>query len=123
MSVSLEFLSSPPITICMMMDSIDALYTINRPDSPRTNGNAPSITAPLRFDKEMNTYLSDLYSTLVPFPRLHFMITSMAPILCISNWNSSKYAHRIQGMAESCLSYQYFFVKLSILMFHPFHSY
>ena len=108
-------------------DQCQKWLDIKRPSFEHLNHliakNVSSITAPLRFDKEMNTYLSDLYSTLVPFPQLHFMITSMATIGIRYKCKIYEWSDRIQGMAESCLSYQYFSVKLSILIFHPIHSY
>ena len=32
------------------------------------------------FDGELNVDLNEFQTNLVPFPRLHFMITSMAPV-------------------------------------------
>ena len=40
-----------------------------------------SMTASLRFEGEMNVDLNEFQTNLEPFPRLHFMTTSMAPIL------------------------------------------
>merc|ERR1711992_287208 len=39
-----------------------------------------SMTASLRFEGELNVDLNEFQTNLVPFPRLHFMITAMAPI-------------------------------------------
>merc|ERR1712045_831919 len=39
-----------------------------------------SMTASLRFTGELNVDLNEFQTNLVPFPRLHFMITSMAPV-------------------------------------------
>merc|ERR1712187_627144 len=39
-----------------------------------------SMTASLRFEGELNVDLNEFQTNLVPFPRLHFMITSMAPV-------------------------------------------
>ena len=39
-----------------------------------------SMTASLRFEGKLNVGLNEFQTNLVPFPRLHFMITSMAPI-------------------------------------------
>merc|ERR1712130_717782 len=39
-----------------------------------------SMTASLRFEGELNVDLNEFQTSLVPFPRLHFMITSMAPV-------------------------------------------
>jgi tubulin alpha len=38
-----------------------------------------SMTAALRFDGELNTDMSDFPTNLVPFPRLHFLTSSIAP--------------------------------------------
>merc|ERR1712176_182755 len=40
-----------------------------------------SMTASLRFDGELNVDLGEFQTNLVPFPRLHFMTTSLAPIV------------------------------------------
>merc|ERR1739838_287754 len=39
-----------------------------------------SMTAALRFDGELNVDMNEFQTNLVPFPRLHFMTTSLAPI-------------------------------------------
>merc|ERR1711998_177138 len=39
-----------------------------------------SMTAALRFEGELNVDLNEFQTNLVPFPRLHFMTTSLAPI-------------------------------------------
>ena len=38
------------------------------------------MTAALRFDGELNVDMNEFQTNLVPFPRLHFMTTSLAPI-------------------------------------------
>ena len=38
------------------------------------------MTAALRFDGELNVDLNEFQTNLVPFPRLHFMTTSLAPV-------------------------------------------
>merc|ERR1712027_150256 len=40
-----------------------------------------SMTAALRFDGELNVDLNEFQTNLVPFPRLHFMTTSLAPVI------------------------------------------
>merc|ERR1712176_649277 len=47
-----------------------------------------SMTAALRFDGELNVDMNEFQTNLVPFPRLHFMTTSLAPVI------SSKKANR-----------------------------
>merc|ERR550519_1285314 len=39
------------------------------------------MTASLRFDGELNVDLGEFQTNLVPFPRLHFMTTSLAPVV------------------------------------------
>jgi tubulin alpha len=39
-----------------------------------------SMTASLRFDGELNVDLNEFQTNLVPFPRLHFMTSSLAPV-------------------------------------------
>merc|ERR1712165_467517 len=41
----------------------------------------PSMTASLRFDGELNVDLGEFQTNLVPFPRLHFMTTALAPVV------------------------------------------
>merc|ERR1712173_407384 len=40
-----------------------------------------SMTASLRFDGELNVDLGEFQTNLVPFPRLHFMTTALAPVI------------------------------------------
>merc|ERR1712113_861354 len=40
-----------------------------------------SMPAALRFDGELNVDMNEFQTNLVPFPRLHFMTTSLAPIV------------------------------------------
>jgi tubulin alpha len=40
-----------------------------------------SLTASLRFDGALNVDLSEFQTNLVPYPRIHFMLTSYAPII------------------------------------------
>merc|ERR1712093_888642 len=41
-----------------------------------------SMTASLRFDGELNADLNEFQTNLVPFPRLHFMTSSISPVFC-----------------------------------------
>merc|ERR1711994_1021965 len=43
-----------------------------------------SMTASLRFDGELNVDLGEFQTNLVPFPRLHFMTTALAPVISLS---------------------------------------
>merc|ERR1719305_2127837 len=57
-----------------------------------------SMTAALRFDGELNVDLGEFQTNLVPFPRLHFMTTSLAPV--ISADKSSHEAHKVQDITD-----------------------
>jgi tubulin alpha len=63
-----------------------------------------SMTAALRFDGELNVDLGEFQTNLVPFPRLHFMTTSLAPVI-----NKEKKGHEAQTVREitdSCFQKQ-----------------
>merc|ERR1711933_457844 len=44
-----------------------------------------SMTAALRFDGELNVDMNEFQTNLVPFPRLHFMSSSMAPLVTLAD--------------------------------------
>jgi len=54
-----------------------------------------SMTASLRFDGELNVDLGEFQTNLVPFPRLHFMTTALAPVI-----NKKKATHEAQTIRE-----------------------
>jgi len=54
-----------------------------------------SMTASLRFDGELNVDLGEFQTNLVPFPRLHFMTTALAPVV-----NKLKATHEAQTIRE-----------------------
>merc|ERR1712187_1013263 len=54
-----------------------------------------SMTASLRFDGELNVDLGEFQTILVPFPRLHFMTTALAPVI-----NKAKASHEAQTIRE-----------------------
>merc|ERR1712217_867352 len=54
-----------------------------------------SMTAALRFDGELNVDMNEFQTNLVPFPRLHFMTTSLAPVI-----SKKKAAHEAQTVRE-----------------------
>merc|ERR1712141_753418 len=70
-----------------------------------------SMTASLRFAGELNVDLNEFQTNLVPFPRLHFMITSMAPVTTLKKKDT--YNPEIQGITEQCFSAQNFFAKIA----------
>merc|ERR1719505_422661 len=53
------------------------------------------MTASLRFDGELNVDLGEFQTNLVPFPRLHFMTTALAPVI-----NAKKSSHEAQTIRE-----------------------
>jgi len=54
-----------------------------------------SMTAALRFDGELNVDLGEFQTNLVPFPRLHFMTTALAPVI-----SEGKTTHEAQTVRE-----------------------
>merc|ERR1712217_878832 len=70
-----------------------------------------SMTASLRFEGELNVDLNEFQTNLVPFPRLHFMITSMAPVITKKKKETAK--NDIQGITEECFSARNFFTKIA----------
>merc|ERR1712080_496012 len=54
-----------------------------------------SMTASLRFDGELNVDLGEFQTNLVPFPRLHFMTTALAPVV-----NKEKKNHEAQTIRD-----------------------
>jgi len=70
-----------------------------------------SMTASLRFEGELNVDLNEFQTNLVPFPRLHFMISAMAPVATKEKIETANLS--IQGITETCFSAQNFFTKIS----------
>merc|ERR1712154_183503 len=68
-------------------------------------------TASLRFEGELNVDLNEFQTNLVPFPRLHFMITSMAPITTPDKKETTN--NDIRPITELCFSAQNFFAKIA----------
>merc|ERR1711981_408140 len=63
-----------------------------------------SMTAALRFDGELNVDMNEFQTNLVPFPRLHFMTTSLSPVISKS---------KADPEAHDCLQPNSFLVKYS----------
>merc|ERR1711981_735721 len=70
-----------------------------------------SMTAALRFDGELNVDMNEFQTNLVPFPRLHFMTTSLAPV--ISKSKADHEAHDCRRITDDCLQPTSFLVKYS----------
>merc|ERR1712062_34808 len=70
-----------------------------------------SMTASLRFEGELNVDLNEFQTNLVPFPRLHFMITSMAPVTTEKKKETA--AKEIKQITEECFQQKNFFAKIA----------
>ena len=70
-----------------------------------------SMTASLRFEGELNVDLNEFQTNLVPFPRLHFMITAMAPITTPAKMDTQR--SDVQTLTEGCFSPVNFFTKIA----------
>merc|ERR1712241_1370091 len=68
-----------------------------------------SMTASLRFDGELNVDMNEFQTNLVPFPRLHFMTTSLAPVTSAAK--SDNEAHDCRRITDDCLQAKNFLVK------------
>jgi tubulin alpha len=70
-----------------------------------------SMTASLRFAGELNVDLNEFQTNLVPFPRLHFMVTSMAPVTTEKKKETTN--NEIKAITEQCFAAQNFFAKIA----------
>merc|ERR1712226_392689 len=68
-----------------------------------------SMTAALRFDGELNVDMNEFQTNLVPFPRLHFMTTSLAPV--ISEKKKERETNDCWTITEQCLDAKNFLVR------------
>jgi tubulin alpha len=68
-----------------------------------------SMTAALRFDGELNVDMNEFQTNLVPFPRLHFMTTSLAPI--VSPEKKETATNDVKRITDDCLHSNSFLVK------------
>jgi len=68
-----------------------------------------SMTASLRFDGELNVDLGEFQTNLVPFPRLHFMTTALAPVVSLKK--SSHEAATIREITDHVFQPQNMLVK------------
>merc|ERR1711970_733285 len=68
-----------------------------------------SMTAAIRFTGELNVDMNEFQTNLVPFPRLHFMTTSTAPIISKDKMNSANC--EVRAITNEALQSQSFLVK------------
>jgi len=69
-----------------------------------------SMTASLRFEGELNVDLNEFQTNLVPFPRLHFMLSSMSPIQNKAKADTDNF--NIQKLTDECFQTPNMFVKM-----------
>merc|ERR1712012_1359254 len=68
-----------------------------------------SMTASLRFDGELNVDLGEFQTNLVPFPRLHFMTTALAPV--VSTKKQTHEAGTVREITDTVFQPQNMLVK------------
>ena len=72
---------------------------------------ASMYTTSLRFESEYNADFRDIYSMSTAFPRLHFMISSLSPII-----NRYDYKNDTHTITQECFNSNNFFVKIQDLL-------
>ena len=68
-----------------------------------------SMTAALRFNGELNVDLNEFQTNLVPFPRLHFMTTSLAPVQNAKKKETAQTA--CKPITDDCFQPKNFLIK------------
>jgi len=68
-----------------------------------------SMTAALRYDGELNVDMNEFQTNLVPFPRLHFMTTSLAPL--VNEKKKERQSNNCWDLTEEALDSKSFLVK------------
>ena len=62
------------------------------------------LTASMRFPGDLNTDLNEITTNLVPFPRLHYLCPSLAPLGKATRHTSGNAATRIRALFRDCFS-------------------
>jgi len=66
-----------------------------------------SLTAPIRFPGALNVDLNELTMNLVPFPSMHFVIPSLAPISPLASTSSNSSSSKLTAVAPRHLDQLY----------------
>jgi len=69
-----------------------------------------SLTASLRFNGTMNVAITEFQTNLVPYPRIHFMLCSYAPIM--SRENSSSESSTVKQITSAAFDSENMFCKV-----------
>jgi len=68
-----------------------------------------SMTAALRFEGELNVDMNEFQTNLVPFPRLHFMTSSFAPV--VNKQKTDHESNNVREITDKALTSDNFLVK------------
>jgi len=68
------------------------------------------MTAALRFDGDLNVDMNEFQTNLVPFPRLHFMTSSYAPLAAMTKKDKNQ---TVWDMIQACFKPDHFNVKFN----------
>merc|ERR1719251_742846 len=78
-----------------------------------------SMTASLRFDGELNVDMNEFQTNLVPFPRLHFMTSSIAPVLSEAKGSKNFESITVQDITDYAFNPASFLVKYADFAVSP----